>query len=170
MKELFGMLSRYNAWANQRLLSAVDDMPEEDYRADCGAPFRSIHGTMNHLIVGDRIWLARFTGEAGADVPKALDETVAEDRAALRREREATDEAIIRYAEALTDEDLASAFSYTSIVRPAPITQPLAPALLHAFNHQTHHRGQVHAMLSRLRGEAPPLDLVYYQRETGEGM
>lgn len=170
MIELFGMLARYNAWANRRLLAAVDALSEDDYRADCGAFFRSVHGTMNHLVVTDRIWLSRFRGETGDHVPKRLDEIVAEDRVALRRERERTDADLASYVEGLTEEDLSARFSYVRATLPEPVTQPLAPALLHAFNHGTHHRGQVHAMLTRLTGEAPSLDLIYYQRESGEGM
>jgi uncharacterized damage-inducible protein DinB len=169
MTGLFAMLARYNAWANQRLLAAAEALSDEDYRADCGAAFRSVHGTLNHLLVADRIWLSRFTGRAGDAAPVALDAIVADDRPALRREREKTDADLVSYTDRLSEEELAARFSYRRVSRPEPVTQPLAHALLHAFNHQTHHRGQVHAMLSRLAGEAPALDLVFYQRETGEG-
>jgi uncharacterized damage-inducible protein DinB len=169
MKELFGMLSRYNAWANQRLLHSVEALDEDAYRTDCGAAFGSVHGTMNHLLVGDRIWLARFTGDTGEHVPAGLDEEIASDRAALRCEREATDGAIIQFVDGLTEDDLARSFAYRRAIRPEPVTQKLAPALLHTFNHQTHHRGQIHAMLTRLTGEAPALDLIYYQREASDG-
>jgi len=169
MKELFGMLSRYNAWANLRLLRSVEALDEDAYRRDCGAAFASVHGTMNHLLVGDRIWLARFTGDCGPHVPTRLDQEIAEDRAALKSEREAMDRAIIAFVDGVTDEDLARSFSYVRATTPEPVTQQLAPALLHVFNHQTHHRGQVHALLSRLAGTAPALDLIYFQRETGDG-
>ncbi|MEM0906734.1 MAG: DinB family protein [Pseudomonadota bacterium] len=168
MKALFSICARYNQWANQRLYDAAFSLPDADYRADLGAAFGSIHGTLNHILVGDRVWLARFEGHTNA--PKALDAIIAETQDGLRAERRATDEAIIAYVAGLSDETLAAPFTYTSIVNPKPVTQPLAPALLHAFNHQTHHRGQAHALLTRLTGEAPSLDLIYYQRETGDGL
>jgi uncharacterized damage-inducible protein DinB len=169
MKQLFTMLAHYNAWANQRLLAAADALSDEAYRMDCGAAFGSVHGTLNHLIVADRIWLSRFTGRTDG-VPTALDAILAVDRPALRMERETTDAQIVGTVSDFTQADLVADFTYVRASRPEPVTQPLAPALLHVFNHQTHHRGQVHAMLTRLAGEAPPLDLVFYQRETGDGL
>ena len=99
-----------------------------------------------------------------------LDAIIAEDFAGLRREREATDAASVEYVAGLTEDDLANEVTYTPVINPTTVRQPLAPALLHAFNHQTHHRGQAHALLTRLTGDAPSLDLIYYQRQTGEGI
>ncbi|WMS42259.1 DinB family protein [Acuticoccus sp. MNP-M23] len=168
MKPLYTMLANYNRWANARLYDAVAPLSVEAYRSDEGAFFKSLHGTLNHLVAADRIWLTRFTGEG--DAPSRLDAIIAEDFTTLREEREATDNAYIGYVARLSDEALATNFTYTPVTTPVPVTQPLAPALLHAFNHQTHHRGQCHTLLTRLTGEAPSLDLIYYQRETGEGM
>lgn len=168
MKPLFTMLANYNAWANLRLFEAVGALSEADYRADLGAFFGSLHGTLNHLLVGDRVWLKRFLGKG--DAPASLNAVIAEDFADLRTERAATDAAYSAFVAGLTEADLRAPFRYTTLTSPATISQPLAPALLHAFNHQTHHRGQAHALLTRLTGEAPPLDLIYFQRETGEGI
>ena len=99
-------------------------------------------GTLNHLLVGDRIWMRRFTGEGPTYT--RLDEIPCDDLATLRGEREAEDKRIIDYVDGLDDEKLAATFSYRTIASPMDITQPLAPALSHFFNHQTHHRGQVH--------------------------
>ena len=71
MKAHFDMLALYNRWANNRLYEAAAQLPDEDYRADRGAFFRSVHGTLNHVLVGDRIWMRRFTGEGEA--PTRLD-------------------------------------------------------------------------------------------------
>lgn len=168
MKPLFTMLANYNQWANRRLFDAVAPLADAQYRADEGAFFGSLHGTLNHLLVADRIWLNRFSGRGTA--PTRLDAIIAETFADLRREREATDADYIDYVAGLTEGDLASVFTYTPVTNPTPVSQPLAPALLHAFNHQTHHRGQAHTLLTRLTGDAPSLDLIYYQRETGEGI
>ena len=168
MKPLFTMLANYNQWANRRLFDAVGALSESQYKADEGAFFGSLHGTLNHLLVGDRIWLSRFSGRGTA--PARLDAIIAEDFAGLRREREATDAASVEYVAGLTEDDLANEVTYTPVINPTTVRQPLAPALLHAFNHQTHHRGQAHALLTRLTGDAPSLDLIYYQRQTGEGI
>lgn len=168
MKPLFTMLANYNRWANSLLYDAVAPLSDADYRADLGAFFGSLHGTLNHVLIGDRAWLKRFSGKGTH--PDRLDAIIADDFAALRREREATDAAYIAYTAGLTEDALTATFTYTPMTNPVPVTQPLAPALLHAFNHQTHHRGQAHTLLTRLTGEAPALDLIYYQRQSGEGI
>ena len=88
----------------------------------------------------------------------------------LSAARRAEDARIIDWIEGLTPAALAGRFRYQTISKPAPVEQPLAPALVHFFNHQTHHRGQCHAMLTRLVGKAPSLDLIFFQRESGMGM
>jgi len=168
MKQLFVMLAAYNAWCNQRLYDAVAALPDGDYRADRGAFFRSIHGTLNHILVADRIWMRRFTGQGEA--PTRLDAILFEEFGSLRDARWREDERIMSYVEGLSDTDLASRFRYQPVTKPVEVEQPLAPALLHVFNHQTHHRGQVHALLTGLGRDAPSLDLVLFQRVSGMGM
>jgi len=168
MQQLFAMMARYNAWANERLYDAVAAVNHVDYRADHGAFFGSLHGTLNHLLVGDRIWMRRFTGEG--PLPAGLDEILCEDFEDLRAARRAEDARITRYAEALSEADVAATFSYRTMTNPTDVTQPLAPALMHFFNHQTHHRGQAHALLTRLTGAAPSFDLIAFQRESGIGL
>jgi uncharacterized damage-inducible protein DinB len=162
MKPHFDMFAKYNAWANRRLYAAAAELSECDYRADRGAFFKSVHGTLNHLLVGDRIWMQRFTGEG--EVPARLDAILFEQFDALRQAREAEDDRIIRYVEGLDDARLAGVITYRRVSTPEVFEQALAPALSHFFNHQTHHRGQVHAILTGLAGRAPELDLLYYQR------
>jgi uncharacterized damage-inducible protein DinB len=164
------MFARYNAWANRRLYAAAALLPEADYRADQGAFFGSLMGTLNHILVGDRIWMRRFTGDGPAHA--ALDAIVAEPLGELTRLREAEDARILAYVEGLAPERFAETFTYRMIVNPIAITQPLAPALAHFFNHQTHHRGQAHTLVTRVAGPdaVPPLDLIMFQRETGIGL
>jgi uncharacterized damage-inducible protein DinB len=168
MQSPFPMMAAYNAWANRRLYDAAAALSDADYRADRGAFFKSVHGTLNHLLVGDRIWMRRFTGEGEA--PSRLDAILFDDLPALRAAREAEDARIARYIDSLSDADFAGMLRYRTIVNPRDIEQPLAPALMHFFNHQTHHRGQAHCLLTRLTGTAPSLDLLVYQRETGAGL
>ncbi len=168
MLKLYRMFAHYNAWANARLYDAAASVPDADYRADHGAFFGSLNGTLNHLVATDRIWMRRFTGEG--DAPSALDVILHDDLADLRAARIAEDARIVGWVEGLDEATLAAPFTYTSITNPTVFTQPLWPALSHLFNHQTHHRGQAHALLTRITGTAPSLDLILFQRQTGMGL
>ncbi|MBF9235061.1 DinB family protein [Microvirga alba] len=168
MKPIFAMLAGYNAWCNHRLYEAAAQLSDADYRADRGAFFKSVHGTLNHLLAADRIWMKRFTGEG--DAPTRLDAIVRETLADLRPAREAEDARIVAYVENLPDAQLAGRVRYRTLTGPSDVEQPLASALLHVFNHQTHHRGQVHTLLTGFDLDAPPLDLALFQRESGIGM
>jgi uncharacterized damage-inducible protein DinB len=163
MKAHFDMFSRYNAWANERLYDAAAKLSDADYRADRGAFFKSMHGTLNHLLVGDRIWMHRFTANEPINV--ALNAILFDDLAALRTARRNEDRRIISFVESLTESGLAGVIRYRTITNPRDIEQPLSPALAHFFNHQTHHRGQAHGLLTAITGDAPSLDLIMFQRE-----
>jgi uncharacterized damage-inducible protein DinB len=156
------MFAHYNAWANDRLYEAAARLPGEQYRADRGAFFKSVHGTLNHLLVTDRIWMQRFTGEG--DAPNRLDAILFEAFDELRVARAAEDRRILRFVAGLDDRRLEGTIKYRRVSSPEEFEQALAPALAHWFNHQTHHRGQVHALLTGLLGQAPELDLLYFQR------
>jgi len=167
MKSRYLMFAAYNAWCNERLYDAAAKLSEADYRADRGAFFKSMHGTLNHLLLGDRIWMRRFTGSG--EHPPNLDATLYYDFAGLRTARRAEDARIGRYIGGLTEVDLAGTIRYRTIVQPVEIEQALSPALDHFFNHQTHHRGQAHGLLTAITGNAPSFDLIAYQRESGQG-
>ncbi|HLI99379.1 MAG TPA: DinB family protein [Bradyrhizobium sp.] len=158
----YRMFGRYNAWANGRLLATVGRLSVEQYRADRGAFFKSVHGTLNHLLVTDRIWMQRFTGEGEA--PNRLAAILYETFDELRLAREAEDRRIIDFVDGLDEARIASTIKYRRVSSPQPLEQQLSPALAHWFNHQTHHRGQVHGLLTGLAGEAPELDLLIFQR------
>lgn len=169
MQARYRMFAGYNAWCNERLYDATARVAEADYHVDRGAFFKSLHGTLNHLLVGDRIWMQRFTGQGGA--APSLNAILYDDFTQLRSARRAEDERIRHYVGALTEDDLAKTIRYRTVVNPQNIEQVLAPALDHFFNHQTHHRGQAHALLSAIIGNelTPSFDLIVYQREKGEG-
>jgi uncharacterized damage-inducible protein DinB len=162
------MFAGYNAWANRRLYDAAAQLADADYRADKGAFFGSLHGTLNHILVGDQVWMRRFTGEGPS--PTQLNAILHDDLAALRQAREAEDARIIAYIGGLTEAAIAGTIRYRTITGPMDIEQPLGAALPHFFNHQTHHRGQAHCLLTMLTGQAPSLDLILYQRDTGVGL
>src|SRR6195256_4557588 len=161
------MFGRYNAWANSRLYDATARLSTEQYRADRGAFFKSVHGTLNHLLTTDRIWMQRFTGEG--DAPSRLDAILHETLPALRAAREAEDRRIVTYVDSLDAARLGGVIRYRRVSTPDEFVQPLMPALAHWFNHQTHHRGQAHMILTSLGKKAPELDLLYYQREVEAG-
>ena len=156
------MMADYNAWANTRLYDAAEALPDEQYRQDVKSFFQSLHGTLNHLYVTDTIWMSRFRGMPNP--PWKLDHIAQHNLADLRKRREAMDRDIIGFVGGLADDELNAEFSYRRVTDPALITQTLAPALAHFFNHQTHHRGQCHTILTILGAEAPALDLLYFQR------
>src|SRR5271165_5767826 len=102
MKAHYTTFARYNGWANRRLYDAAALLSDAEYRADKGAFFKSMHGTLNHLLATDRIWMKRFTG--GGEAPDRLDAILFESFADLREAREAEDARIIRYADGLDEE------------------------------------------------------------------
>ncbi|HEY4142989.1 MAG TPA: DinB family protein [Pseudolabrys sp.] len=169
MKARYQMFAGYNAWCNERLYAAVATLSEADYRAARGAFFSSVHGTLNHLLVADRIWMRRFTGVG--DVPPSLNAILFDELESLKAARQSQDTLISRYIARLSDEDLNGVLRYRTVTNPQNIEQTLAPALDHFFNHQTHHRGQAHALLSSIIGNdaTPSFDLIIYQRQTGQG-
>ena len=162
MKSHFQMFAAYNQWANAALYSAARLLPDEDYRLDRGAFFKSVHGTLNHILVADRIWMKRFTG--GGDAPKRLDAIISENLEKLSIERGREDERIVDWLSQIDVKALTGRFTYTAVTDMRTISQRLAPALAHFFNHQTHHRGHAHALLTGFGLEAPSLDLIYFQR------
>jgi uncharacterized damage-inducible protein DinB len=164
MKNRYTMFAGYNAWANRRLYDAAAQLSNADYRADRGAFFKSMHGTLNHLLTADWVWMHRFTGDGPS--PEKLDAINHERLADLRVAREAEDRRIVDYVESLDEKALAGSIRYRRVSTPDEFVQPLMPALDHFFNHQTHHRGQAHSILCGFGRRDLVLDLLAYQRET----
>ena len=162
MKQHFQTFAAYNRWANQRLYAIVARVTDHDYRRDLGAFFDSLHGTLNHILVGDRAWLRRLTGEGPA--PAGLDEILYEEFSELRAARDAEDQRIVTYVDGLDDAAFSRTVAYANMSGERH-EQPVAQILAHVFNHQTHHRGQAHGLLTQLGHAAPALDLMYYLRQ-----
>lgn len=165
MLKHFNMFADYNHWANQRVYEACAQLSDEDFRADKGAFFGSAHRTLSHLLTADRIWLKRLTGTG--DSPASLDAVLYENFSEMRAAREAEDQRIIDWVDGLTVSDLSAIISYSPLTMPEKIVQPLGPILSHIFNHQTHHRGQVHTILTSLGQPSLILDLIYFLRSDG---
>lgn len=160
--ENFRQFADYNHWANRRLYGAALAMPDEAYRRRTGVFFGSLHGTLNHLLLTDRVWLKRLTGEG--EHPNRLDAILFEELKDLLRARLAEDARLKRVVGGYSEADLGEAVSYQTMSGQQQ-RQKLQDILLHLFNHQTHHRGQAHACCSIVAGQEPPsLDLLAFQR------
>ncbi|MBB4570191.1 DinB family protein [Rhizobium leucaenae] len=163
----YRMLADYNRWANALLYDAAAQLSDAEYRHNRGAFFGSLHGTLNHILVGDRAWMHRFTGTG--EMPAALDLTLHDTLGDLRAVREVEDWRIIDWIDTLDSDALAADISYTPIIQPGTtITHPLGPAVAHFFNHQTHHRGQCHVILTGMGKPSLGLDLIYFLRTDGK--
>lgn len=156
----FGLLARYNQWATGRLLDAVEAVPDNDYRRDVGLFFKSIHGTLNHLLVGEHLlWFVRFS--EGTSPRVALDAEAEADR--LRLAQRLRDGAA-RWQPLIAGwppERWDGTLDYTTM-RGTAASLPLGATLAHVFNHGTHHRGQITAALTAFGQPCPELDLVYF--------
>ncbi len=163
MHNHYTMFAAYNGWANDRLFQSAAALTAEEYKRDVGAFFHSMRGTLNHLLVADRIWMHRFTGEG--ERPAALDAILYDTLDSLHVARKAEDRRISRYIDRLEAHDLVRMLSYTPMKSSNATVQHLSSALSHFFNHQTHHRGQAHTILSILGREPPSLDIAFFLRE-----
>jgi uncharacterized damage-inducible protein DinB len=163
MKAHFMMMSDYNAWANARLYRMANQLPDQTYRKDVGAYFKSLHGTLNHLLATDRIWMYRLTG-AGSHVTR-LDTILFDDLPSLTAARRLEDERILHFVRDTTDEQFEELWDYRTM-NGTPQRERRREILAHLFNHETHHRGQAHAILTFLGVKEPDsLDLILMQRE-----
>ena len=152
-------MARYNRWMNERLCECCARLGDDERKEDMRAFFRSIHGTLNHLLLADRLWMGRFTGKPFA--AKSLDQELYADFAQLRAERARTDAAIEAWAARLDDATLDGELAYTSMVNPQPRRIAMRLAVTHFFNHQAHHRGQLTTLLFQ-RGIDPGVtDLMW---------
>jgi uncharacterized damage-inducible protein DinB len=166
MLKRFRMFADYNRWANAKIYAAAQTLSDAEYRENKGAFFGSLHNTLNHLLVADRVWMHRFTGAGAA--PQSLSGVLYDDLPALKAARETEDRRIIRWIDGLDEAALANTVTYTAISTPVTISQPLDALLFHFFNHQTHHRGQCHMTLTALGKPSLVLDLVYFLRDEGQ--
>ncbi|MBD2387638.1 DinB family protein [Cylindrospermum sp. FACHB-282] len=152
----FQMLARYNSLANRRLYEVCALLTDAERKQIRPAFFKSIHGTLNHLIIVDRIWMGRF---AGQEMPWAgVDAILYDDYDELRRARVLEDEFIEAFIAGLDRDFLVGTITYEN-VKGTIYTDPVNLLVAHFFNHQTHHRGQIHDMLCQTEIDPPVLDL-----------
>ncbi|MEL7378930.1 MAG: DinB family protein [Pseudomonadota bacterium] len=154
------LMARYNTWQNRSLYTAAAGLSEADRQADRGAFWHSMQGTLSHLMWGDLTWLSRFDGGPGAQGSgKASDR--AYDWAALMAERPDLDARIMAWAEAVPGEDLTGDLTWYSGFLGRDVSKPKGLCVIQFFNHQTHHRGQVHAMLTAAGARPDDTDLPF---------
>jgi uncharacterized damage-inducible protein DinB len=160
MKTHFVQLAEYNAWANARLYKAAAKLGSAAQHRDVGAYFTSLHGTLNHILVADQLWLARLQQKAPPHT--TLDAIPHDDFGALHQARTTQDSETKAFIETLSDAEITSDFDYRDMGNtPRRLTR--REILTHMFNHATHHRGQAHQSLCQLGITEPPaLDLPYF--------
>lgn len=160
-------MARYNAWQNQSIYMAAAELDEAAREADRGAFFGSIRATLSHLMWADLMWIARFEGVEGPGGGIAASADLF-DWATLRTERPRLDARIAGWAWMVTQDELAGDIRWHSMAMGREIAKPCGICVMHLFNHQTHHRGQVHAMLTAAGARPGDTDLPFMPDDVPE--
>ena len=152
-------MARYNRWQNESLYGAADRLSDAERRSDRGAFFKSIHGTLSHLLWGDGQWMSRF--EKQGLPPGGIKEyaSLFPDWSDLKAKRIAMDQRIVDWAGRVDDDWLSGQIAWFSSAAQRDVVKPTWEIMVHFFNHQTHHRGQVHAMLTQAGGKPHDTDI-----------
>lgn len=155
----YQLMAEYNRWMNQKLYAVCAEIPDEKRKTDLGAFFKSIHGTLNHLLWGDRAWLRRFEQYSLPITP--IGEEIYSDFTELRVERETTDESILNWVRTLREDWLDRPLEFTSMLDGKTRRGPRWLFLTQMFNHQTHHRGQITTLIKQLGYEPGVTDIPW---------
>ncbi|NNP71282.1 damage-inducible protein DinB [Acinetobacter defluvii] len=165
-KATFQLLAQYNLWATQALVKCLEKMPDDDFHQDVGLFFKSISGTLNHVLLGEHyLWYPRFKEEVSPRI--ALDHTIHTEKYVLLNELEQKSQNWIDFVAKIPESMLNGNLTYQR-ASGQTLTLPYAATLLHVFNHGTHHRGQVTAAMTVLGYACPELDLVYMLAEKNQ--
>ena len=154
-------MSTYNRWMNDSIYGACDQLSDDDRKKDCGAFFKSIHGTLNHILWSDQIWMRRFIGTPAPQsdgIPGSVSQY--ESYEDLKRERNAFDQVIDDWATDIDPASLEGDLTWYSGAAGREVTKPKSVLITHLFNQQTHHRGQVHCMLTGFGIKTADTDLA----------
>jgi uncharacterized damage-inducible protein DinB len=153
-------MARYNRWQNQNLYGVADTLGDAERRRERGAFFGSIHSTLSHLRWADQIWMSRFRSDVErpqGGIPESV--SLYSDWDELKRERTSFDDTIVVWADSVDPTWLKSDLTYYSGAMKRELSKPVWQLVTHYFNHQTHHRGQVHCMLTQAGGKPQTTDL-----------
>jgi uncharacterized damage-inducible protein DinB len=159
IRQIATRMAAYNQWMNEKIYACAAELTDEERKRDMGAAFRSIHITLNHLLLADQAWMQRFRGETVT--LKALDQELYSDFEELRAARAALDREIAAWAEGLTEEVAASTFRFYSVAYQKEWAVSMWVLVAHVFNHQTHHRGQITTLLFQLGKDPGVTDLPW---------
>ncbi len=155
----YQLMAEYNVWMNQKIYSVCSEIPDAQRKQDLGAFFQSIHGTLNHLLYGDKAWMGRFTNNPFSVT--TIGQELYADFDVLKAERENVDQQILEWSKNLDLDWLSQPFAYTSNVDRQQRILPTWVLVTHMFNHQTHHRGQVTTLIKQLGYEAGITDIPW---------
>lgn len=154
-------MAAYNRWQNTQLAGYFQALGDEELRRDRSAFFGSIIGTASHLLFADWLWIARFDGGDQPEGGIGDSHTLVSDYAGWKTARDGMDDRIERWADQARDADLEGDLIWFARVLDREVTTPKAQSVVHFFNHQTHHRGQIHQMLTQAGSKAPTSDLIF---------
>lgn len=178
LKTQFELMARYNQWMNAKIYAASSRLGASELHADRGAFFKSVFGTLNHLLVADTIWLKRFADHPAAfralepvrpmPHPYSLAQPLYDQFEPLQAARGATDEVIVALAAEASEADYLQPLTYANSTGQV-FVDPFGALMQHLFNHQTHHRGQVSTLLSQAGIDVGVTDLVALVRQTPAG-
>jgi len=155
------MMAAYNSEMNRRILGAADGLDDSARRADLGAFFGSLHGTLNHILWADHMWMSRFDGWAKPELGIRQSPEYTPDWATLHAARVAADARLEEWAARVEPAALQGDLTWFSGASLREMRKPRAMLVTHMFNHQTHHRGQAHALLTRLGVRPGDTDLPW---------
>lgn len=155
------IMARYNAWQNRQLTEALGGLSDAELRKDRGAFFGSLMATLNHILWADTLWMSRFTPAVPAPDKAVPPQEFTPTFAVWSADRFRMDGAVRMWADTLKSLDLKRSLLWYSNTLQADLEQPLELCVTHFFNHQTHHRGQVHAMMTDAGLNAPVTDLIF---------
>lgn len=155
------MMAAYNMWQNESLYAAASGLDEATRRLERGAFFGSVHRTLNHVLWGDRLWLSRFADHPAPEGGIATSGDAYQDWEGLCAARRETDAFLRDWTRALAPAELEGELTWFSQAMGRDVTRPRWLLLTHVFNHQTHHRGQVHAMLTAAGARPDDTDIPF---------
>ena len=162
------MMMEYNRWANDRLFADCSGVPAEYLHRTTGAEYESVHKTLDHILLLDRLWLCRLRGRNHEF--DSLHQTITSDFEELRTKREIADEELTRYCHEITEARLCSIVRFKTLLEPAELEQTIGSALLLLFHLQGHYRAQAQALLKMQGFATRALNLLTFQRQTGLGL
>lgn len=154
------MMATYNAWQNRNMRSVCETLTEAELRADRGAFFGSVMATLNHILWGDALWMSRLDGGDGPSKPATDHKELCPTFASWTQERQRMDQRIINWAKGVSVESLSGDLRWHAQMLNKDMQKSMGLCVVHLFNHQTHHRGQVHTLLTGFGRKTEDTDLV----------